>query len=111
MEALRVRDMMESDVITVGPETTVRELADILRPGTGDYVQLGGMYERLADCIPDIGAALDFVARRGYRQVILLVWFWSGKSPAFSKLWRQGRRAGSLRNARISSTAAAAPAC
>lgn len=46
-------------------------IADILRPGTGDYLQLGGMYERLADCIPDIGAALDFVARRGYRQVIL----------------------------------------
>ncbi|MFO7651400.1 MAG: alpha/beta fold hydrolase [bacterium] len=46
-------------------------IADILRPGTGDYLQLGGMYERLADCIPDIGAALDSVARRGYRQVIL----------------------------------------
>jgi CBS domain-containing protein len=30
MEALRVRDIMESDVITVGSEMTVRELADVL---------------------------------------------------------------------------------
>jgi CBS domain-containing protein len=30
MEKLRVKDIMQGDVITVGPETTVRELADIL---------------------------------------------------------------------------------
>lgn len=30
MENLRVRDIMQSEVITVGPDTTVRELADLL---------------------------------------------------------------------------------
>ncbi len=30
MEELTVRDIMKTDVITVGPETSVRELADIL---------------------------------------------------------------------------------
>jgi CBS domain-containing protein len=30
MEALKVRDIMKTEVISVGPETTVRELADIL---------------------------------------------------------------------------------
>ena len=30
MENLRVRDIMQSNVVTVGPDTTVRDLADIL---------------------------------------------------------------------------------
>jgi CBS domain-containing protein len=30
MEELRVRDIMQSEVITVGPDTTVRDLADLL---------------------------------------------------------------------------------
>lgn len=30
MEELKVRDIMQTDVLVVGPETTVRELADIL---------------------------------------------------------------------------------
>lgn len=30
MENLRVKDIMQTEVITVGPETTVRDLADIL---------------------------------------------------------------------------------
>ncbi len=30
MEELKVRDIMQSEVITVGPDTTVRELAEIL---------------------------------------------------------------------------------
>ena len=30
MDELKVRDIMQTDVITVGPDTTVRELADIL---------------------------------------------------------------------------------
>lgn len=30
MDDLRVRDIMQTEVITVGPDTTVRELADIL---------------------------------------------------------------------------------
>lgn len=46
-------------------------IADLLRPAKGDYVQLGGVYERLADCVPDIAAAIDFVAGRGFRSVVL----------------------------------------
>ncbi len=46
-------------------------IADILRPQKGDYLQLGGIYERLADSIPDIRAALDFAVRRGYRHLVL----------------------------------------
>jgi pimeloyl-ACP methyl ester carboxylesterase len=46
-------------------------IADLLRPAKGDYVQLGGMYERLSDCVPDIAAAIDFVVRRGCREVVL----------------------------------------
>ncbi len=36
-----------------------------------DYVQLGGVYERLADSIPDIRAGLAFLAKRGYGRFIL----------------------------------------
>jgi pimeloyl-ACP methyl ester carboxylesterase len=46
-------------------------ISDLLRPAKGDYVQIGGMYEKLADCVPDIRAAIDFAARRGNRKVIL----------------------------------------
>ncbi|MBM3322476.1 alpha/beta hydrolase, partial [candidate division WOR-3 bacterium] len=46
-------------------------IADLLRPATGDYVQTGGIYERLSDCRADIRAALGFLRRRSYRRVIL----------------------------------------
>jgi pimeloyl-ACP methyl ester carboxylesterase len=46
-------------------------IADLLRPARRDYVQLGGVYERLADCVPDINAALSYLRRRGYRRFVL----------------------------------------
>jgi len=36
-----------------------------------DYVQIGGMYEKLADSVADIKAWVDFVVGRGANQVIL----------------------------------------
>ena len=36
-----------------------------------DYVQIGGMYEKLTDCVPDIKAWVDFAVGRGAKQVIL----------------------------------------
>lgn len=36
-----------------------------------DYVQVGGMYERLADSVADIGAWVDFAVGRGAKRVIL----------------------------------------
>jgi pimeloyl-ACP methyl ester carboxylesterase len=36
-----------------------------------DYVQVGGMYEKLADCVADIRAWIDFAVRRGAKRVIL----------------------------------------
>ncbi len=36
-----------------------------------DYVQLGGMYEKLAESVADIGAWVDFVVGRGAKRVIL----------------------------------------
>ena len=36
-----------------------------------DYVQIGGMYERLADSVADIRAWVDFVIARGASRVIL----------------------------------------
>ena len=36
-----------------------------------DYVQLGGMYERLADSVADIRAWVDFAVARGAKRVIL----------------------------------------
>jgi pimeloyl-ACP methyl ester carboxylesterase len=36
-----------------------------------DYVQLGGMYERLADSVADIRAWVDFAVGRGAKRVIL----------------------------------------
>jgi pimeloyl-ACP methyl ester carboxylesterase len=46
-------------------------IADLLRPARGDYVQVGGIYEKLADCVKDIGAWLDFLTRRGVKRVVL----------------------------------------
>ena len=39
--------------------------------GRLDYVQIGGMYERLADSVADIRAWVDFAVGRGAKQVIL----------------------------------------
>jgi pimeloyl-ACP methyl ester carboxylesterase len=36
-----------------------------------DYVQVGGMYEKLTDCVPDIKAWVDFAVGRGAKRVIL----------------------------------------
>ena len=41
------------------------------RPAELDYVQLGGMYEKLADSVADIRAWIDFAAGRGAKRVIL----------------------------------------
>ncbi len=46
-------------------------IADLLRPAVADYVQGGGIYERLADCRADIQAALGLLERRGYHRFIL----------------------------------------
>jgi pimeloyl-ACP methyl ester carboxylesterase len=39
--------------------------------GQAEYVQIGGMYERMADCVPDIRAGLALLAERGCRRFIL----------------------------------------
>jgi len=36
-----------------------------------DYVQLGGMFERFGECLPDVKAAVDFAQARGCRRVFL----------------------------------------
>lgn len=36
-----------------------------------DYVQIGGVYERLTDCVSDIRAWVDFATNRGAKRVIL----------------------------------------
>ncbi len=36
-----------------------------------DYVQVGGVYEELTDCVPDIRAWIDFAVGRGAKRVIL----------------------------------------
>jgi pimeloyl-ACP methyl ester carboxylesterase len=36
-----------------------------------DYVQIGGMYEKLADCVSDVKAWVDFAVGRGAKRVIL----------------------------------------
>jgi pimeloyl-ACP methyl ester carboxylesterase len=41
------------------------------RTGKPDYVQLGGIYEKLADSVVDIKAWVDFVVARGAERVIL----------------------------------------
>jgi pimeloyl-ACP methyl ester carboxylesterase len=46
-------------------------IADILRPAKGDYLQLGGMYERLGDCRPDIRGALRFLVSRELTSFVL----------------------------------------
>jgi alpha-beta hydrolase superfamily lysophospholipase len=39
--------------------------------GGPDYVQVGGIYEELTDCVPDIRAWVDFAIGRGAKGVIL----------------------------------------
>lgn len=46
-------------------------IADILRPASRDYVRLGGIYETIDASIADIAAALTFLARRGWREVVI----------------------------------------
>jgi len=46
-------------------------IADLLRPAKSDYVQLGGVYEKMADSALDIDAAIAFCRRRGIRRVVL----------------------------------------
>lgn len=41
------------------------------KPTQLDYLQVGGMYEKLADSVADIRAWIDFAAGRGAKQVIL----------------------------------------
>jgi pimeloyl-ACP methyl ester carboxylesterase len=41
------------------------------KPKVPEYVQLGGIYEKLADSVADIKAWIDFVVGRGAKQVIL----------------------------------------
>lgn len=36
-----------------------------------DYVQIGGIYEKLTDCIADVRAWIDFAVGRGAKQIIL----------------------------------------
>jgi len=45
---------------------------EVRKQATGlDYVQIGGMYEKLADSVADIKAWVDFAIGRGAKQVIL----------------------------------------
>jgi len=39
--------------------------------GSLDYVQIGGVYEKLTDCVPDIRAWIDFAVGRGAKRIIL----------------------------------------
>jgi pimeloyl-ACP methyl ester carboxylesterase len=52
------------------PETRTQS-AKRNKAGEFDYVQLGGIYEKLADSVADIGAWVDFLAARGCGSVIL----------------------------------------
>ena len=48
--------------------------ADLLHEaadGRSEYRQLGGMYERLADCVPDIEAWTGFLRGRGFKRFVL----------------------------------------
>ncbi len=69
-EAARVYNRAGADFLT-GNNRGHDYIADILRPGRGDYVQLGGVYERMRDCVKDISAWVDFLWRRGARHVVL----------------------------------------
>ncbi len=62
----------EDDVRT-NQNSETRKQSPELRKGKPefDYVQVGGMYEKLADCVADIRAWIDFAVRRGARRVIL----------------------------------------
>jgi pimeloyl-ACP methyl ester carboxylesterase len=46
-------------------------VADLLRPASFDYLQLGGIYEKLADGRADIAAALAFLRSRGLSRFVL----------------------------------------
>jgi len=46
-------------------------ISDLLRPADQDYVQMGGVYERFEECLPDVAAAVDFTQNRGCRRVFL----------------------------------------
>ncbi len=46
-------------------------VADLLRPKKNDYVQLGGIYETMADSELDIEAAIGFCLGRGAKRIIL----------------------------------------
>ncbi len=49
-------------------------ITDLVSEPVGEppgYVQVGGMYERLADCVPDIRAWLEFLRGRGFRRLVL----------------------------------------
>jgi pimeloyl-ACP methyl ester carboxylesterase len=63
-DVLRDRRSQKSDI---------RSQKSEVKGGTGglDYVQLGGMYEKLADCVADIRAWVDFVVARGAERVVL----------------------------------------
>jgi hypothetical protein len=64
-DILRSRRNQKSETRDQKPELRKREAERY------DYVQIGGMYERLADSVADIRAWIDFAVSRGARRVIL----------------------------------------
>lgn len=64
-DILRSRTIQKSVTRNQKPELTKRQ-ADRY-----DYVQIGGMYEKLTDCVQDIRAWIDFATMRGANRVIL----------------------------------------
>jgi pimeloyl-ACP methyl ester carboxylesterase len=64
-DILRNRTTQKSDTRSQKSELKKRQ------PARFDYVQIGGMYEKLADSVTDIRAWIDFAAGRGAKRVIL----------------------------------------
>jgi pimeloyl-ACP methyl ester carboxylesterase len=65
-----IADILREETRSQKPETRVQSRGQAAG-GQGEYVQIGGMYERMADCVPDIRAGLGLLAERGCRRFIL----------------------------------------
>jgi len=64
-DILRSRRNQKSETRNQKPELRKRQAERL------DYVQIGGMYEKLTDCVPDIKAWVSLAVGRGAKHVIL----------------------------------------
>ena len=63
------REMLEEE--QSGVRRSQKSKGKSQKPKVPEYVQLGGIYEKLADSVADIKAWIDFVVGRGAKRVIL----------------------------------------